>query len=553
MEISYEIRLNIDKFVDGCYCEKNLWCQIMFSTGPLNKPWTLSVDIISVLKQIIERAKMNKPETFIYIFFCSFVACFAWGMETGINSDSITSDSMSLTHRDEENEKKQANVLSTAFKKQPIKYYKKIRGISEMITSWVCTLKGTEYDVVGQVWGASDDHEIYFLLGQVRAQMDLEETLKTIKEFSAHYSEKYDKELAHIIEEKPDNVIFTTLNKEISALQNAGKEAQAHAAAGLWTAGKVYLPHPEIAAWVKDFTQQILQFPSPINDDQVAMVQALALLRKHTAKYFQASFKFSKPDEQNYAPLKTLLLLRNASAELGLQYVVVHGGKVSNYDRDRLKRDKIELNKYDLEWVTIAHNGALSWRKKTDSLNEFQKKQIGDSGWAKKTFRIYLERNGEKGKDKKNELSEKDIDLLYFVLNLEIMDQFFNFGNKGPELKEEGQWYMTHSNHIKSTIMTPEELEKTGILCREITFLQRNTEQELVPVSLGIVFIPGRGVYAMESRRLDPLDFDNWKQTRRFVSPLSLLVHLSKEHKKKNEGRKLILSKFMRNPSKVTL
>jgi predicted phage terminase large subunit-like protein len=60
-----------------------------------------------------------------------------------------------------------------------------------------------------------------------------------------------------------------------------GKLARAAAVSPLIEAGNVYLPHPQIRPWIKDFIEECVAFPNGAHDDQVdAMTQAL--LRWHT-------------------------------------------------------------------------------------------------------------------------------------------------------------------------------------------------------------------------------------------------------------------------------
>ena len=173
------------------------------------------------------------------------------------------------------------------FKKDAIKYYSESLRTPTIITSWDCTFKetGSSY-VVGQVWGVTHDSEYYVLLDQIRARMSFSETLSAIRNFAF----KYPHSMAHIIEEKANgSAIIDMLRDEIPSLKpvlpEGGKEARAHAVEGLWTAGRVLLPEPSVAPWVNDFVQEVLEFPSSINDDQVdAMTQALTWLRERVLR-----------------------------------------------------------------------------------------------------------------------------------------------------------------------------------------------------------------------------------------------------------------------------
>lgn len=173
------------------------------------------------------------------------------------------------------------------FKKDVIKFYLMPPKTLSTITSWDCTFKetGSSY-VVGQVWGVREDHEHYVLLDQIRARMSFSETLMAIRNI-AH---RYPTCCAHLIEEKANgSAIIDMLRDEVPSLKpvlpEGGKEARAHAVEGLWSAGRVLLPDETIAPWVNDFIQEVLEFPSSINDDQVdAMTQALTWLRDRTLR-----------------------------------------------------------------------------------------------------------------------------------------------------------------------------------------------------------------------------------------------------------------------------
>jgi predicted phage terminase large subunit-like protein len=173
------------------------------------------------------------------------------------------------------------------FKKDAIKHYTRPPKTITIITSWDCTFKetGSSY-VVGQAWGVSADHEYYVLLDQVRARLSFSDTLDAIRRLSV----KFPTSCAHIIEEKANgSAIIDMLRDEIPSLKpvlpEGGKEARAHAVEGLWSAGRVLLPDPAHVPWVAEFIQEVLEFPSSINDDQVdAMTQALIWLRERSLR-----------------------------------------------------------------------------------------------------------------------------------------------------------------------------------------------------------------------------------------------------------------------------
>lgn len=168
------------------------------------------------------------------------------------------------------------------FKRDCVQYYKDLPATATIVTSWDCTFKETSTSyVVGQVWGITNDCTNFVLIDQVRNHLSFSETLTAIRKF-AH---KYPYCSAHLIEEKANgSAVIDMLRDEIPGLipvlPQGGKEARANAIESLWSNKFVLLPDPELKAWVGDFVQEILEFPSSLHDDQVdAMTQALTWLR----------------------------------------------------------------------------------------------------------------------------------------------------------------------------------------------------------------------------------------------------------------------------------
>jgi predicted phage terminase large subunit-like protein len=135
--------------------------------------------------------------------------------------------------------------------------------------------------------------ESFYLIDQLRDRLSFSDTLVAIRKF-AH---RYPQSMAHLIEEKANgSAIIDVLQNEIPSLipvlPQGGKEARAHAIESLWSLKRVYLPPPEKYPWVADLIQEIIEFPSSLNDDQVdAMTQGLTWLRERTLrlKIFQKS------------------------------------------------------------------------------------------------------------------------------------------------------------------------------------------------------------------------------------------------------------------------
>jgi predicted phage terminase large subunit-like protein len=86
------------------------------------------------------------------------------------------------------------------------------------------------------------------------------------------------------VEDKANGpAVIDTLKGVVSGLipiePDGSKLARAHAITHLWEAGNVWLPHPDVSKWIKDFVNELTAFPAAANDDQVdAMTQALRQL-----------------------------------------------------------------------------------------------------------------------------------------------------------------------------------------------------------------------------------------------------------------------------------
>jgi predicted phage terminase large subunit-like protein len=162
-------------------------------------------------------------------------------------------------------------------------YWKEARHPSffeEIIQSWDCTFKdtdGTDY-VVGQVWGRRGADR--YLLDQVRDRMNFPKTVDAIKKLKA----KWPSTGAVLIEDTANGpAVIATLKHDIPGLipvkPEGGKVVRAQAVTAQIEAGNVYLPSPEIAAWVGDFIEECAAFANGKHDDQVdSMTQALTRL-----------------------------------------------------------------------------------------------------------------------------------------------------------------------------------------------------------------------------------------------------------------------------------
>lgn len=169
------------------------------------------------------------------------------------------------------------------FKDSWLQYYKDLpANLEKVVMSWDMTFKdtkGSDY-VVGSIWARKGGN--FYLIDQVRGRWDF---VTTLEKFIA-FCKKHNTVNRKLVEDKANGTaIINTLKKHISGIipitPTESKEARASAIATLWEAHNVYIPSPDIAPWVKDFTAELLEFPAGAHDDQVdSMTQALNDLQK---------------------------------------------------------------------------------------------------------------------------------------------------------------------------------------------------------------------------------------------------------------------------------
>lgn len=177
------------------------------------------------------------------------------------------------------------------FKDDGVRYYlpKDLpKKFDKVIHSWDMTFKdseGTDY-VVGQVWGKVGANA--FLLHQVRDRLSFTKTIAAVKKMAADYPEGRRK----LVEDKANGpAVIDALKDEVSGLipvePDGSKVARAHAITAEWEAGNIWIPHPDIAPWVKDFVETVTTFPACAYDDEVdAMTQAIRDLYKTKGSFF---------------------------------------------------------------------------------------------------------------------------------------------------------------------------------------------------------------------------------------------------------------------------
>lgn len=169
------------------------------------------------------------------------------------------------------------------FKEIGIRYYypKDLPAkFDKVINSWDCTFKdtdGTDF-VVGQVlakYGADT-----YMLDQKRERMSFTKTVAAV----VALREKWPRTREVLIEDKANGpAVIDTLKKSVPGIipiePDGSKLARAHAVTSYWEAGNVWLPHPDVAPWVKDLVAELTTFPAGANDDQVdALTQGLRRL-----------------------------------------------------------------------------------------------------------------------------------------------------------------------------------------------------------------------------------------------------------------------------------
>jgi predicted phage terminase large subunit-like protein len=174
-------------------------------------------------------------------------------------------------------------IGGNVFKESGVQYYlpKDLpTKFDKVLASWDCTFKdtdGTDF-VVGQVWGKAGANS--YLLAQTRARMSFTKTVDAV----VTLRNAWPRVREILIEDKANGpAVIDTLRKHVPGLipvePDGSKLARAHAVTAYWEAGNVWLPHPDIAPWVKDLVAELTTFPAAPNDDQVdALSQALRRL-----------------------------------------------------------------------------------------------------------------------------------------------------------------------------------------------------------------------------------------------------------------------------------
>lgn len=150
-----------------------------------------------------------------------------------------------------------------------------------IIMSWDMTFGDSENSdyVVGGVYGQLGAD--FYLLDQVRGQMDLPATIKAFKALA----QKWPTAITKLIEKKANGqAVYDSIKKEISGVilinPTESKISRVNACAPLYEAGNVWYPSPEICTWIGDHIEELTTFPLGKKDDRVdSESQALNYLR----------------------------------------------------------------------------------------------------------------------------------------------------------------------------------------------------------------------------------------------------------------------------------
>lgn len=164
------------------------------------------------------------------------------------------------------------------------------------LLSWDCTFKDTANTdkVAGGAWLQTEDR--YYLADAVNERWDIVATLMAIRWMVSRFPEA--REI--LVEDKANGpAVERLLREEIPGIElvnpEGGKVSRLNAVAPLFASGKVFIPHPSMAArfpWIKVYISQITKFPRVTNDDLVDMTsQALFRLKRYGATFSDAMRK----------------------------------------------------------------------------------------------------------------------------------------------------------------------------------------------------------------------------------------------------------------------
>lgn len=174
-------------------------------------------------------------------------------------------------------------IGGNVFKEIGIQYYwpKDLpERFDKVVDSWDCTFKdtnGTDF-VVGLKVGKRGANS--YVLERDRKRRGFVETAEAVERMQDRAP------LPHtvLIEDKANGpAVIDFLKKSVPRLfpvePDGSKLARAYAVTSVWESRNIFLPHPDIAPWVKEFIAELTAFPAGANDDQVdSFTQALRYL-----------------------------------------------------------------------------------------------------------------------------------------------------------------------------------------------------------------------------------------------------------------------------------
>lgn len=139
------------------------------------------------------------------------------------------------------------------------------------LQSWDMSFKEKEDNdfVAGTGWRRAGP-DCFLLPHTIHERLDFPKTIQRVRSFSAIYADI----LLKLVEDKANGpAVIAQLKTSLPGLvpvePDGDKIARAHSTTALWEAGNVWLPHPAIAPWIKDYIQEHLNFPFGTNDDWV--------------------------------------------------------------------------------------------------------------------------------------------------------------------------------------------------------------------------------------------------------------------------------------------
>ena len=169
------------------------------------------------------------------------------------------------------------------FKEEWVQYFQidDMPLVDMIIQSWdTAQTKSIASDyVVGQVWARRGAD--FYLIDQVRAKMDFDETVAAMKALA----EKWPESSSILIEaQQVGAALASHLKKQIAGIipihVKGDKALRAMDCVPAWQSKNVYIPHTSLYPWVHDYVSELLAFPNAAHDDQVdATTLALNQLR----------------------------------------------------------------------------------------------------------------------------------------------------------------------------------------------------------------------------------------------------------------------------------